>query len=194
MLYLSYNLNERVLNVNMTNNEENLILQIKNGDPEAFKQLFYMYSSRLCYWSYKITANKEASEDIVQDFFILYWERKDVLIFSPSFLSYAYRSIYNASLNYLRDNEKYIYGYEITLSGLTEEESRSEEAEELQKHLLKAIDELPERCRKIFVMATLERKKYTEVALKFGISVNTVKVQVSKAYRILREKIVLMLF
>ncbi len=181
-------------NVEMAYNENNLILEIKNGDADAFKRLFYMYSSRLCYWSYKITGNKEAAEDIVQDFFIQYWERKDNLNFSPSFLSYAYRSIYNASLNYLRDNEKYIYGYEITLSGLTEEESHSEEVEELQKHLLKAIEELPERCRKIFVMATLERKKYTEVANKFGISVNTVKVQVSKAYRILREKIISVLF
>lgn len=174
--------------VNMTYDEKNLILEIRNGNPIAFKYLFYMYSSRLCYWSYKITGNKEAAEDIVQDFFIQYWERKESLHFSPSFSSYAYRSIHNASLNYLRDNEKYIYGYEITLSGLTEEESLSDEAEELQKHLLKAIEELPERCRKIFVMATLERKKYTEVATKFGISVNTVKVQISKAYRILREK------
>ncbi|MDR1368795.1 MAG: RNA polymerase sigma-70 factor [Dysgonamonadaceae bacterium] len=174
--------------------EKNLILEIQNGDSHAFKRLFYMYSSRLCLWSYKITGNKEAAEDIVQDFFIHYWERKETLNFSPSFSSYAYRSIYNASLNYLRDNEKYIYGYEITLSGLTEEESRREEVEELQKHLLKAIEELPERCREIFVMATLERKKYTEVASKFGISVNTVKVQVSKAYRILRKKIVSILF
>ncbi len=181
-------------NNKMACTESDLILEIRNGNSEAFKQLFYMYSSRLCYWSYKITGNKEASEDIVQDFFIQYWERKDTLFFSPTFLSYAYRSIYNASLNYLRDNEKYVYGYEITLSGLTEEESHSDEAEELQQHLLKAIEELPERCRKIFVMATLERKKYTEVASKFGISVNTVKVQVSKAYRILREKIVSVLF
>lgn len=168
--------------------EKNLLDRITKGDADAFKSLFYLHGSRLCLWANKITGNKEAAEDIVQDFFIKYWENRESLFFSPSFLSYAYRSVYNASLNYLRDNEKFVYGYEITLSGMSEEDADSEEAKELQRLLLKAIDELPEKCRKIFVMATLEKKKYTEVASKFGISVNTVKVQVSKAYRIIRQK------
>jgi RNA polymerase sigma-70 factor (ECF subfamily) len=173
----------------MNTNEKLLIAKIKVGNTDAFKELFYLHSARLCNWAYKITKDKCAAEDIVQDFFIQYWERRETLEFNPSFRSYAYRSVYNASLNYLRDNEKYIYGYEIALSGLSEEESNSEEVKELQNLLLKAIDELPERCKQIFVLVTLEKKKYTEVANQLGISVNTVKVQVSKAYRILREKI-----
>ncbi len=178
----------------MNYKDEHLILKIKQGSSDAFRTLFYMHSAKLYNWSYKITKSKETSEDIVQDFFIRYWEKKESLDFYPSFLAYAYRSIYNASLNYLRDNERYVYGYEVTLMGMSEEDSRSEEAEELQKHLLNAISELPEKCRKIFVMATLEKKKYSEVASKFGISVNTVKVQVSKAYRIIRKKIGVIFF
>lgn len=173
----------------MNTNDKHLTAKIRAGDTNAFKELFYLHSGQLCNWAYKITKNKHAAEDIVQEFFIRYWERKETLEFNPSFLSFAYRSVYNASLNYLRDNEKYVYGYEITLSGLTEKESNSEEAQELQRLLMKAIDELPNRCKEIFVMVTLEKKKYVEVADQFGISVNTVKVQVSKAYRILREKI-----
>jgi len=173
----------------MNTNEKILTAKIRAGDTGAFKELFYMYSIRLCNWAYKITKDEHAAEDIVQEFFIRYWEKRQQLEFNPSFISYAYRAVYNASLNYLRDNEKYVYGYEITLSGLREEEANSEEAQELHNLLMKAIDELPDRCKKIFVMVTLEKKKYVEVADQFGISVNTVKVQVSKAYRILREKI-----
>lgn len=165
-----------------------LLKQIKAGNEKAFKKLFYSYSEKLWVWSYKITQNASASEDIVQDFFIRFWEKREILNFHPSFTAYAYRSIYNASLNYLRDNKRYTYNYDITID-LIDADVDEEDIHELQRLLRKAIDELPERCKKIFVMATLENKKYTEVADILGISVNTVKVQVSKAYRLLKEKI-----
>lgn len=171
------------------NNAEHLLLKkIQMGNEEAFKKLFYLYSDRLYLWAYKLTQNSLAAEDIVQDFFVRYWEKRESLYFYPAFAPYAFRSIYNASLNYLRDNERFISGYEITID-LVDSDVENEDLQELERVLLKAIDELPDRCKKIFVMATLEKKKYTEVADMFGISVNTVKVQVSKAYRLLKEKI-----
>lgn len=171
------------------NSVEHILLEkIRKGNEEAFKKLFYLYSDRLLLWAYKITQNSSAAEDIVQDFFVRFWEKRETLFFQPIFAAYAYRSIYNASLNYLRNNERFIYGYEVTID-LIDTDVENEDLQELKRLLLKAIDELPDRCKKIFVMATLEKKKYTEVADMMGISVNTVKVQVSKAYRILREKI-----
>jgi RNA polymerase sigma-70 factor (ECF subfamily) len=172
----------------MSNSEQLLLKQIKHSNEKAFKRLFYLYAGRFFIWAYKITRNSLVAEDIVQDFFVRYWEKRETLIFEPSFAAYAYRSIYNASLNYIRDNERFVYGYEITID-LVDENVVDEDLQELKRLLLKAIEELPDRCKKIFVMATLEKKKYTEVADLLGISVNTVKVQVSKAYRILKEKI-----
>ncbi|MDH6304920.1 RNA polymerase sigma-70 factor (ECF subfamily) [Parabacteroides sp. PF5-5] len=172
----------------MKNKEQILLEQVRRGNEKAFKKLFYLYGDRFYLWSYKITKNSQAAEDIVQDFFVRYWEKRKTLFFYPSFAAYAYRAMYNASLNYIRDNERFISGYEITID-LMDMDVEDEDLQELKRLLLKAIDELPDRCKKIFVMATLEKKKYTEVADLLGISVNTVKVQVSKAYRILKEKI-----
>jgi len=172
----------------MKNEENRFIKKIKAGDEEAFKRIFYLYSDRLFVWAYKITGDSLVSADIIQDFFIRCWEKRDILPYNCSFKAYAYKSIYNASLNYLRDNKRFVHGYEITID-LIDDDVRDEDLEELKRLLLKAIDELPDRCKKIFVMTTLEKKRYAEVADLLGISVNTVKVQVSKAYRILKEKI-----
>ena len=172
----------------MNKAEHQLLKLLKTGNEEAFKKIFYLYGDRLFTWAYKITQNVPAAEDIVQDFFIRVWEKRESLIFNPSFAAYAYRAIYNSSLNYIRDNNRFLYGFEITID-LVDPEVDSEDLQELKNLLKKAINELPERCRKIFVMATLENKKYTEVAELMGISVNTVKVQVSKAYHILKKKI-----
>ena len=171
------------------NSTDNLLIeQIRQGSEKAFKELFQLYIDRLYLWAYRITNNSDVAEDIVQDFFIRYWEKRKELLFNPSFSAYAYKSVYNASLNYLRDNERYVYGYEITID-LDDADVEDEDLEELKRLLSKAIGELPERCRKIFVMATIEKKKYTEIADMLGVSVNTVKVQVSKAYRIIKGKI-----
>jgi RNA polymerase sigma-70 factor (ECF subfamily) len=172
----------------MNSAERQLLESVRTGNAEAFKKIFYLYSDRFYTWAYKITQSAAAAEDIVQDFFVRYWEKREKLVFNPSFAAYAYRSIYNSSLNYIRDHERFIYGFELTID-LQDTDVEDEDLQELKAILMKAINELPERCKKIFVMATLENKKYTEVADLMGISVNTVKVQVSKAYRILKEKI-----
>ncbi|MDR0395186.1 MAG: RNA polymerase sigma-70 factor [Tannerella sp.] len=172
----------------MDNTEQKLLTQIKAGNENAFKKLFYLHGDKLYLWAFKLIGNASAAEDLVQDFFVRYWEKREILSFFPSFSAYAYKSIYNASLNYLRDNERFVHGYEITID-LVDTDVEEEDLYELQRLLQKAINELPERCKKIFVMATLEKKKYSEVADQLGISVNTVKVQVSKAYRLLKEKI-----
>ena len=172
----------------MKNEENRFMKKLKAGEEGTFKRIFYLYSDRLFVWACKITGESSASADIVQDFFIRCWEKRDTLPDNFSFKAYAYKSVYNASLNYLRDNKRFVHGYEITID-LIDDDVRDEDIEELKMLLLKAINELPDRCKKIFVMTTLEKKKYVEVADLLGISVNTVKVQVSKAYRILKEKI-----
>lgn len=172
----------------MRNLENRLIKNLKAGHEASFEKIFYLYSDKLFVWAYKITGDSSASADIVQDFFVRCWEKREILPHNLSFKAYAYKSIYNASLNHIRNNKRFVYGYEITID-LIDDDVPDEDLEELKRLLLKAIDELPNRCKKIFVMTTLEKKKYVEVADLLGISVNTVKVQVSKAYRILKEKI-----
>ena len=168
--------------------ELQLLKQIKAGDEKAFRKLFYMYSDQLFIWAKQILQNREAAEDIVQDFFVGFWEKREILTVKTSFSAYAYKSIYNASNKYLRDNERFVYGYDVVVD-LIDDDVEEEDVNELLQLLQKAIDELPERCRKIFVMVTIERKKYAEVANLLDISVNTVKVQVSKAFRIIKGKI-----
>ena len=170
----------------MKNEEQQLLNLIRAGNEEAFKKIFYLYSDRFFTWAYKITQRVSVAEDIVQDFFVRYWEKRETLVFNPSFSAYAYRSIYNASLNYIRDNERFIYGFEEIIECMSPE-AEDCELQELESLLIKAIETLPDRCKKIFIMATLENKKYTEIADLLGISVNTVKVQVSKAYNSLKK-------
>ena len=74
--------------------------------------------------------------------------------------------------------------------------------EEILEKIREVLDELPEKCREIFILACVEGLKYREVAERLDVSVNTVKTQVKSAYAKLRfdfdlkerEYIVILLF
>ena len=59
------------------------------------------------------------------------------------------------------------------------------------EQIRKVVDGLPAQCRIVFTMSCLDGKKYKEIAEELQISVNTVKSHVLKAYREIREHIVL---
>ena len=48
---------------------------------------------------------------------------------------------------------------------------------------------MPEKCREVFELNRFEGLKYAEIAERLQISVKTVENQVSKALKILREKL-----
>ena len=54
----------------------------------------------------------------------------------------------------------------------------------------KAIDNLPEKCRTIFILNRFEEKKYSEIAEIQGVSVKAIEAQMSKALKLLREQLI----
>ena len=72
------------------------------------------------------------------------------------------------------------------IPGLLADESLQEDSV-TEARLWTAIDSLPEKCRKVFLMAKRDGLRYEEIASELGISENTVRNQVSKALRILKE-------
>jgi len=62
---------------------------------------------------------------------------------------------------------------------------------ELEEYLHSVIEQLPEKCRMVFVMSRFEELSYKEIAEKLEISPKTVENQISKALKVLREHLTL---
>ena len=67
------------------------------------------------------------------------------------------------------------------------DEDDLQERSEIEARLWTAIDSLPEKCREIFLLSKRDGLKYEEIAIELGISENTVRNQISKALKILKE-------
>ena len=61
--------------------------------------------------------------------------------------------------------------------------------DEVEKQICRAIDNLPERCREIFIRIREEKQSYAQVAEELDISIKTVDAQLQKAVTRLKEMI-----
>ena len=171
----------------MTQEREHILFtEIRNGNEEAFNKVFDLYYSRLCFFSDQILHDFDLSRSIVQQVFVDLWIKRDRLLVT-SLQAYLYHSTRNASLDVLK-HKKVESRY---LSSLGPNESIVEadlmEEAELAERINEAIQNLPEKCREVFLLCRFEGLKYAEIADQLNISVKTVEMQISIALKKLRK-------
>ena len=161
-------------------------------DEQAFEKLFREYFTSLMAFSRRILGNEEDAREVVHQVFIKLWERRSEIDLSTSLKSYLFTAVNNRSLNMIRDRRK--FSSEEVPERVGEWDVSAElESMELEEQIRKVIDSLPERCRVIFELNRFDGLKYAEIATQLDISVKTVENQISKALKILREKLTLYL-
>jgi len=159
-----------------------------NVDEKFLEHLFREYFASLMAFSVKILGDEDEARDVVQKVFISLWERRESLDLDTSMKSYLFTSVHNRSLNVIRDRKKFSDAPHAEREDSVDVGNQLE-AMELEQRIGEIIGELPEKTREVFVLSRFEGLKYGEIADKLGISVKTVENQMSRALRILREKL-----
>ena len=129
-----------------------------------------------------IVDNADEAEDLVQDAFMkawLYIERGSEV---DNFSSFMYRTVRNVCLTHLRNRHETVDESFISDVGEDEIDTSIRDAK-----IWKAIDNLPEKCRNVFLMSKRDGLSNEEIADELGISIKTVKNQLTKAFGRLRE-------
>lgn len=164
---------------------------IKTNPDKALEYLYSKYYNMLCNQVYRILKDSVTAEDIVQDVFFGMWRKRDDLVINTSLEAYLKRSCRNRTLNYIRNNH-----IKWEDEGLLNDQSDNSfttdqyiEAEDLNLKIQEIISELPEKCGIVFSLSRFEEMSYADIAIELNISVKTVEHHISKALRILREKI-----
>lgn len=150
-----------------------------------FRLLFECHYTPLVSTSYGITKNKEQSKDIVQNFFVYIWQSAS-LDKIQNFEAFAYSSVRNKSLNFLRDDKK--FARELPELAIHDREINSHP--DYARYLLAAaIRQLPKKCKEIFLLTKEEGLTYEEVAQTLNLSIKTVERQMSIGLKKLRESL-----
>lgn len=172
--------------------EKYLIAGLRDNDKIVFDYIFNHYYSGLCTYSQRYLSDKSAVEDLVQDFFVSLWIKRDQLTINISLKSYLFTSVRNRCLDYLKHNK---IQKEFTLRSLRESEDLDNDnynlyvERELRVAINGALEKLPPRCREIFELSRFKGLRNQEIAEKLNISKRTTEIQISLALKILRTEL-----
>ena len=172
-------------------NEKKLIQSLKKGDALAYKFLLNEYHQKLCVYASSLTNNTELAEDIVQNVFIKIWKKRLKLKDKFNLKSYLYKSVYNEFIDQYRKNKTVLTlekKYIDALAYVVEQEDENS-TERLIVIVKKEIEKLPPKCKQTFLLSKQEGLTNIEIAEYLDVSIKSVEAHITKAFRILRDKI-----
>ena len=164
---------------------------IKKGDKSAFEMLFKQYYRMLVIFAAKYLRSYEDAEELVQQVFVSFWEKAPATDITSSLKAYLYRWTANACINrikHLKIKDKYAQ-YAMQEIQTAFDDNLSFVEPDLEANIHKAVDNLPEKCRQIFILSRFENKKNSEIAAELGISEKTVENQMTIALKKLRAEL-----
>jgi len=162
-----------------TINEEQLLLQVAQGDEAAFAQLYQQRHHQLGSYIFSILKSRELTQEIVQDVFLKVWMGRESLAEVRSFKDYLFIMSRNAAISMLKklatqqQHQKEYGNTEVSV------QAGDEEAANLKETGLSLIDQavnqLPPRQLQCFILSRRQKLTYSEIAAELGIGKETVK-------------------
>uniref|UniRef100_A0AB33JF85 RNA polymerase sigma-70 factor n=1 Tax=Prevotella sp. GTC17259 TaxID=3236795 RepID=A0AB33JF85_9BACT len=164
-----------------------------------FERLYITWYARMKSFALVYVKREADAEDVVQDVFARIYEREDLFGKDINITSYLFTSVKHACLNHLRESltvsmaySKYYESQRLEMQLMYDSLEQLDMAfpdASIEELLEDAINQLPEKCRQIFIMSKLKGTKQKDIARELGVSVNTVEVQMGIAYKKLRERL-----
>ena len=177
-------------------NSKEFLDPLRSGSEESFTQLFNTFNTDLCSYAYRILGDHNEAKEIVHITFCKIWDNRRSIEINESLKAYLYKSVYNNCISQLRKKRQYSKYVELGLGDLYFNRIVQNPHAELKlidsesrKIIIAAIDELPERCREIFIKCKINGLTYPKVADDLKISVKTVEAQMSIALKRLRKNL-----
>ncbi|WP_126243946.1 sigma-70 family RNA polymerase sigma factor [Chitinophaga rhizosphaerae] len=165
-----------------------LLQLLRQGDAAAFEYIYTAFRKWLWVAALGILENEAEAEEIVQEFFLDYWQKEMQREFTDlrHLKGFLYVSVRNRCFNRLERNKVMKKRQaQLPIPGKVEANDRIAE-KELQERLKTAIGKLPEMRGKVFLMGYILHRSRREIALALRISEESVKKHMTLALRDLR--------
>ncbi|MFN8250064.1 MAG: RNA polymerase sigma-70 factor [Ferruginibacter sp.] len=158
-----------------------------HNSEKAYKTLFIAMNDNLINFCRTILKSNEDAEEVVSDFFISIWQRRKALPVMDNPKLYFYVGVKNGALNKLKSNKRHQLPseaeWQTSIRSIFFNPEELMLSAEVVARVMKAINELPPKCKVIFKFVKEDGLKYAEVARLLDISIKTVEAQMAIAIR-----------
>lgn len=161
-------------------------------DNEYFKILYKKYFKVLHAYSFRIVSNNEVAEDIVQEVFLLCWDRRKSIDTTIPMKSYLYTLTRRKSIDFLRKSENNnlpLSEFETHLDQFFFETLVFDDhidMQEIERVIRKAVELLPPKCKDVFLLSRDKDMKNKQIAESLNLNIKTVEKHISKALKQIR--------
>ncbi|MBQ8674453.1 MAG: RNA polymerase sigma-70 factor [Bacteroides sp.] len=165
-----------------------------------FEEIYVAWYSRLKFFASEYVTCEADAENIVQDVFVNLYQKKIYEDDGINLVTYLFTSIKNRCIDHIRHKlveteaiehirKEHELSLQMKYDSLKAFDVGFSSDEQLERLIRKAINDLPQRCREVFIRNKIQGKKQQVVADELGISVKTVEAQMTIAYKKLREEL-----
>jgi len=164
-----------------------LIGRILAGDPGAERELYDAHVDRVYRLAYRLAGERDRAEDYTQETFIRVFDRLHTFQHRSLLSTWIVSVALSVTLNGLRQIKR-VHSRELQWEHLPESGTTEPAVEpDLKARLTRAIDELPEGYRAVFVMHDIEGYTHEEIGAALGVRPGTSKAQLFRARARLRS-------
>lgn len=166
--------------------------KVKEGDLSAYEMIFKKFYPELFRFAYTYVRDQGVAEEMAQEVFLYLWEKRKKIEIQTTLKTYLYSAVKNKCLNYIRlELPRQQSTFDVSEVVLSVSQAKIEEGENetLKKYIKLAIDDLPNKCRQIFILSRNAGMTYEEIAEEMNLSKKTVENQMGIALKKLRESL-----
>jgi RNA polymerase sigma factor (sigma-70 family) len=158
------------------------------GDAAAQAWLYEQYSKAMFNICMRMAPNRSDAEDLLQDSFILAFNKLYQLKEADQFGGWIKRIVVNECIRFSKKNIQWKEWDTALFEDIAEEEIAWWKTVDMKVIHLE-IKALPEGCRQVFTLFVAEDYSHREIAQQMGISESTSKSQYHRAKQLLKERI-----
>lgn len=178
--------------------DQELIRLIRQSDYAAFEELHERFWPALQRVAYKKTGDRQDAYDLLQDMFIELWEKREELHFGDMLNGWLQKRLWFKLSSYFRNkgfSQQHQQDFKLYLenqhSSIPFDPIELKEVDAYYEDLLsainKAIEEMPDRMRQVFLLNRNQNHSVGEIARLLDISPKTVRNQLDRAISRLRK-------
>jgi len=174
--------------------DNELVARFLGGNGPSFPELVGRYQSRLLNFIYRTIGDRDRAEDLVQETFIRVYRHLHRFDQTKKFSTWIYTIASNLAKNELRNRSRNPLVLFQTIKKNWEADHRPLQWEDpahrpddlfrkrhLQEMVERAVEQLPEHHRAVFVLREMEGKTYEEISEITGVNLGTVKSRLNRA-------------
>ena len=159
-------------------------------DASVFKQMFMPHSRRMYATAWRLKADAQAAEDLVQEAFLKLWMKRDSLNKVENTEAFCTTIVRNIFFDRYRKNGNRFVEQPPEKLNIADDSNISEQLEHRENAIkvMNIIARLPEQQRLIITLRDIEDLSYSEIAAQTGLQAINIRVLLSRARKQIREQ------